>query len=161
MTDHQSVAEQVAQQFHETYERLAPEHGYRTREASAKPWADVPDTNKQLMIAVVYELLTRRVITATTEFVTSPTNTPSDSSSRRPLNRVGVPRSRAVIEQRGRWTWHIHIEDGIRRATYESAISALIRWGRKRAEKAARRMLANYLREYYGDRGRHIVEADQ
>jgi hypothetical protein len=53
----QSDAEQVAQRFHETYERLAPDFGYKTREASAKPWADVPEQNKALMIAVCAELL--------------------------------------------------------------------------------------------------------
>ena len=62
-----SAAEQVARQFHETYERLAPDHGYRTRETSAKPWADVPDTNKRLMVAVVEELLARGVIATETE----------------------------------------------------------------------------------------------
>ena len=56
------TAEQIARQFHETYERLAPEHGYATREASAKPWADVPEQNKGLMIAVVAELIERGVI---------------------------------------------------------------------------------------------------
>jgi len=49
--------EVLAQAFHETYERLAPAHGYRTREASAKPWADVPEQNKALMIAVCAEIL--------------------------------------------------------------------------------------------------------
>lgn len=47
----------LAQQFHETYERLAPSFGYETREASAKPWADVPEQNRRLMIAVCAELL--------------------------------------------------------------------------------------------------------
>ena len=47
----------LAERFHETYERLAPDFGYRTREASAKPWADVPDQNKRLMIAVCDVLL--------------------------------------------------------------------------------------------------------
>lgn len=46
-------AESVARLFHETYERLAPDYGYRTREASAKPWADVPTQNKLLMVATV------------------------------------------------------------------------------------------------------------
>lgn len=50
-------AAQLAQLFHETYERLAPAFGYETREASAKPWAEVPDTNKRLMIAVCGEVL--------------------------------------------------------------------------------------------------------
>lgn len=51
------TAEAVAQAFHETYERLAPSFGYETREASAVPWADVPDENKRLMVAVADELL--------------------------------------------------------------------------------------------------------
>lgn len=49
--------EQLAPFFHETYERLAPDFGYTTREASAKPWADVPDQNKHLMIAVAKVVL--------------------------------------------------------------------------------------------------------
>ena len=57
-----AAAEQIAQEFHESYERQALDHGYRTREASAKPWADVPPQNKQLMIAVVQDLLDRSVI---------------------------------------------------------------------------------------------------
>lgn len=56
------MAEQVAQAFHEAYERLAPDFGYKTREASAKPWADVPEQNKSLMIAVVQSLLDSGVI---------------------------------------------------------------------------------------------------
>lgn len=55
-------AEQVAAEFHATYERLAPDHGYETREASAKPWCDVPERNRGLMIAVVAELMDRGVI---------------------------------------------------------------------------------------------------
>lgn len=50
--------EVLAQLFHETYERLAPQHGYRTREASAKPWADVPEQNRALMVATCRELIT-------------------------------------------------------------------------------------------------------
>lgn len=52
-----SDAEVIAQLFHEAYESLAPEHGYRTREASAKPWAEVPEQNKALMVATVQTLL--------------------------------------------------------------------------------------------------------
>lgn len=55
-------AEQVAKAFHESYERQAPDHGYRTREASAKPWAEVPASNKALMVAVVEDLVRRGVI---------------------------------------------------------------------------------------------------
>ena len=51
------TAEQLAQRFHETYERLAPDFDYKTREASAKPWAEVPENNRSLMIAVCEEIL--------------------------------------------------------------------------------------------------------
>lgn len=50
-------AEQVAQEFHEAYERLAPSFGYETRKESAVTWADVPEPNKSLMIAVAGEVL--------------------------------------------------------------------------------------------------------
>ena len=50
-------AEQLAKRFHETYERLAPAFGYKTRRASAVPWEEVPEPNRQLMIAVAAELL--------------------------------------------------------------------------------------------------------
>ncbi len=48
--------EALARLFHETYERLAPHYGYKTREASAVPWEDVPKNNKELMIAVAREV---------------------------------------------------------------------------------------------------------
>lgn len=41
----------VAQAFHEAYEELAPQFGYKTRKASAVPWADVPEGNRALMVA--------------------------------------------------------------------------------------------------------------
>ena len=49
-------AEQLAEKFHNTYERLAPEHGYETRKESAGAWEDVPENNKRLMIAVCQEI---------------------------------------------------------------------------------------------------------
>ena len=51
------MSEALAMRFHEAYERLAPQFGYSTREASAKPWAEVPANNKALMIAACAELL--------------------------------------------------------------------------------------------------------
>lgn len=51
------AAEMIAARFHEAYERLAPDFGYATREASAVPWAEVPKANRLLMTAVVSELL--------------------------------------------------------------------------------------------------------
>ncbi len=57
MTDHPVTPDEaLAQRFHETYERLAPSFGYETREASAKPWAEVPERNRALMIAVCSEI---------------------------------------------------------------------------------------------------------
>ncbi len=50
-------AEKLAQLFHETYERLAPSYSYKTRDESAVPWAQVPEMNKRLMIAVCAEVL--------------------------------------------------------------------------------------------------------
>ncbi|MFJ9037990.1 hypothetical protein ACIRF8_15525 [Streptomyces sp. NPDC102406] len=56
------TAEAIAHRFHDAYEQLAPHHGYETREASRKPWSDVPDNNKNLMIAVVAQLLAEGVV---------------------------------------------------------------------------------------------------
>lgn len=58
------VAEQIAEAFHDAYERLAPDHGYETREASRKPWSEVPENNRELMTAVVEELLENKIIVA-------------------------------------------------------------------------------------------------
>lgn len=52
----QRGTEEIARAFHEAYERLAPSFGYKTREASAKPWSEVPEQNRNLMIAVVESL---------------------------------------------------------------------------------------------------------
>jgi len=53
---------EVAQQFHEVYEELAPKHGYETREDSRVPWEDVPAQNRDLMVEVARTLLERGVI---------------------------------------------------------------------------------------------------
>jgi hypothetical protein len=47
----------LAKRFHETYEKLAPQFSYKTREESSKPWDEVPEDNKNLMIATCAELL--------------------------------------------------------------------------------------------------------
>jgi hypothetical protein len=63
VTDHNmSRAQEIASNFHESYERQAQQFGYKTREASAVPWSDVPSANKELMIAVAQDLLDRGVI---------------------------------------------------------------------------------------------------
>jgi hypothetical protein len=57
-------AERVARAFHEAYERLAPSFGYETREASARPWSEVPEQNRNLMVAVAGTLIGEGVITS-------------------------------------------------------------------------------------------------
>lgn len=51
-------AERIAQQFHETRERLAPVHGHE----ETTSWKDVPGPNRELMIATCADLLDRGVI---------------------------------------------------------------------------------------------------
>lgn len=55
-------AEQIAREFHDAYERLAPQVGYQTREASAVPWEEVPSGNRRLMIATATDLLNRGIV---------------------------------------------------------------------------------------------------
>jgi hypothetical protein len=55
-------AEEIAKAFHESYELYAPEFGYRTRDASAVPWEQVPAANKGLMVKTARALLDRGVI---------------------------------------------------------------------------------------------------
>ena len=56
MSNQASEDEKLAKLFHDTYERLAPAFSYKTRKASAVPWAEVPPNNKGLMIAVAHEV---------------------------------------------------------------------------------------------------------
>lgn len=73
--------EQLAQMFHEAYERLAPGFGYETRADSRKPWAEVPEANRRLMTAVADE-----VVSSMARLVLNG----QDASTRRPqCNRGG------------------------------------------------------------------------
>ena len=47
----------LAKRFHETYEKLAPQFNYKTREESKGAWDEVPEANKKLMIATCAEIL--------------------------------------------------------------------------------------------------------
>jgi hypothetical protein len=49
--------EELARLFHDTYEALAPSHGWETQERSRKDWDEVPAENKSLMIAVAARVL--------------------------------------------------------------------------------------------------------
>lgn len=62
-TTEEVMADVVAAAFHAAYEDLAPQHGYETREASRKPWGDVPENNRALMRAVVLQLWDHGIIT--------------------------------------------------------------------------------------------------
>lgn len=53
------TAEGLARGFHDLYERLAPNFGYETRPESAVPWEQVPEANRNLMVAVADVLLDR------------------------------------------------------------------------------------------------------
>ena len=57
-----SDATGIAREFHRHYERLAGRFGYETRPESAVPWEDVPQANRDLMVAVVETLLDRGII---------------------------------------------------------------------------------------------------
>lgn len=57
-----SKAESIAKAFHDSYELQAGNFGYETREASRKPWDQVPENNRSLMIAVVQDLIDRGII---------------------------------------------------------------------------------------------------
>lgn len=50
-------AAELARKFHEAYERLAPQFEYETRRESAVPWEDVPEANRNLMVAVAAEII--------------------------------------------------------------------------------------------------------
>jgi hypothetical protein len=57
-----ALVEPIARAFHEAYERLAPAHGYTTRKESAKPWSEVPKSNRDLMTATVLALFDQGTI---------------------------------------------------------------------------------------------------
>lgn len=57
-----SEAETIARSFHIVYEALAPAHGYSTREESAVKWQNVPQVNRELMVATVQRLLDADII---------------------------------------------------------------------------------------------------
>jgi len=57
-----TTSERIARAFHEAYEQIAPELRYTTRRQSAKPWEQVPDSNRELMMRTVDELLAAQII---------------------------------------------------------------------------------------------------
>lgn len=53
----QRTCERLAKRMHEAYEDLAPKHGWATQERSRKPWEEVPEANRQLMIEVMRQVM--------------------------------------------------------------------------------------------------------
>lgn len=49
--------EQLAELFHETYERLAPAFGWKTKKGCNCKFAELPQRNKALMIATCQTVL--------------------------------------------------------------------------------------------------------
>jgi hypothetical protein len=54
--------EAIARAFHENYERLAPEFGWKPQPQSSVSWERVPPENRQLMQATVRSLLIDGII---------------------------------------------------------------------------------------------------
>lgn len=51
------LIEGCCEAMHDAYERAAVIAGWKTQEASRKPWADVPEANKQTMRYAVASLI--------------------------------------------------------------------------------------------------------
>lgn len=49
--------EHLCEVMHDAYEKAAIGAGWETQKASRKPWADVPEANKETMRAAVIALL--------------------------------------------------------------------------------------------------------
>jgi len=49
--------EELAELYHKSYEELAPHFNYETRNESKKPWNEVPENNRELMIAAARRVL--------------------------------------------------------------------------------------------------------
>ena len=52
-----SAPEDIARRFHDAYEHFAPQFGYATRPESRKEWDELPQNLRDLMIAVVRNVL--------------------------------------------------------------------------------------------------------
>ena len=55
--------ERIARAFHESYEEFAIGFGWKTQEASKRPWEEIPEANRQVMLATVEDLLHRGILT--------------------------------------------------------------------------------------------------
>jgi hypothetical protein len=91
----------IARAFHEAYEKLAPEWGYKTRPESAVPWEQVPAANKGLMCSVIHQLIEDGVLAARED-----TERPEEVTRlREGLERALAERA-ARGDPRGLESWH-------------------------------------------------------
>lgn len=88
------------------------------------------------------------------------------------MTEIAVPDPHAVVLQTGRWTYRVYVADGI--SQWGPDGYGWIVWGRRRAERKGRKVLARYLREqaerverraaaaivYREDLGEHLRAAD-
>jgi hypothetical protein len=56
--------EELCEAFHDAYEEAAVKSGWETQQRSRKPWADVPEANKETMRKTISELLRKDIIRA-------------------------------------------------------------------------------------------------
>lgn len=64
-----AYVEAACEVMHDAYERAAVGAGWETNAASRKPWADVPEANKETMRAAVFALLAWQERESTPEHV--------------------------------------------------------------------------------------------
>lgn len=58
------MSERIAKLLHDAYERHAQTNGWETQAASRKHWDEVPEANRNTMIAMVDEILPGLMISA-------------------------------------------------------------------------------------------------
>ena len=88
-----NTAERIARAFHDAYEELAPGEGWETQERSRKPWDEVPEANRRVMIATVKRLLANRHISAIPAlgFVVTPEQATEEKGYPHPGNTIWLP----------------------------------------------------------------------
>ena len=80
--------EDMAKLFHRTYESLAPQFDYTTREETRADWEDVPENNKNLMIATCGEVMARLQLLG---YLVNPQSDPCDTPNTHPMSNREDP----------------------------------------------------------------------
>lgn len=119
-----SEAEQLAQDFHETYERLAPRFGYETRRESAKPWAEVPEQNRGLMTAVCGAAMLPKLTALRHQAQSLVTDLEAERGRVRTLEQSRDDLDRLLHAER---RWHKTFADAIGGADPERLVAAFLK----------------------------------